>query len=114
MPYKDQDKQRKANKEAQYRYRSRRRQREGPLTLDGCQFTVAQARLVLGVEGRLSKESVNSALRNMSKTVHPDTNPGPESGRLMGLAAGAAKTLRYWAQRHQRAIERTMRGQRGL
>ena len=93
MPYKDPERRRQANRDAQRRYRRAR-----ITARHGLQMRVSEARIVLGIDRDLTARTITAALRKMTKTVHPDQNPGPDAARLMALANAAAETLRYWSK----------------
>ena len=95
MPYKDPNKRREANRDAQRRYRARR----GPRLRQ--EMYLDEAMRVLGVKrtktGRLpGPQVINLAYRRMAATVHPDRAPGEDGGRLVNLATMARDTLHYW------------------
>lgn len=98
MPYKDPNRQRQANREAQRRYR----QRHLSVPKMGLPLRVSEARIILGVEGRLTKTKIKQAYMRMSITIHPDKNSGEDVKRLSALANDANKTLMYWYKHHPR------------
>ena len=97
MPYKDPEKRREANREAQQRYRNKRAPRYHQ------KMYIDEAMRVLGLEYKgkhrqlfPSEAVINKAYIGMVATVHPDRSPGTDGGRLVKLATDARETLRFW------------------
>ena len=106
MPYKDPEKRRRANREAQQRYRNKR----APLFRQ--EMYVDEAMRVLGLEYKgkkggtfPSEKVIKTAYRRMISTVHPDRSPGTDGGRLVKLATDAHETLRWWKKILRRRFE---------
>ena len=106
MPYKDPEKRRKANREAQQRYRNKR----APLYRQ--EMYVDEAMRVLGLEYKGKKggtfpsdQVIKSAHRRMIATVHPDRAPGEDGARLVKLATDANETLKWWKMVLRRRYE---------